>query len=120
MNRSFLAVVVMCVLFGFPARAQVPPRSPVFESIDVRVVNVDVVVTDGDGKRVLGLTKDDFELFEEKKPQSITNFSEIRLGTPARPAAEPRGDVVPASESAEPPPRRFVLFVDNYSLHPQT
>lgn len=117
MNRSLLAVVAMWSFVAFTASAQAPP---VFESIDVRVTNVDVVVTDAEGKRVHGLTKDDFELFEEKKPQSITNFSEIRLRAPARTAAEPQRDTVPTIESAESPPRRFVLFVDNDSLHPQT
>jgi hypothetical protein len=34
------------------------------ETIEVRVTNIDVVVTDKSGKRVTGLTRDDFEVFE--------------------------------------------------------
>ena len=62
------------------------------ESIEVRVVNVDVVVADRDGKPVTGLTKDDFEIFEDKKPQVITNFYEVRGGVPAETGAENGAD----------------------------
>src|SRR5262249_1682411 len=47
-------------------------------SVEVRVVNVDVVVTDKAGHRVTGLTKNDFEILEDGKPQTITNFDEER------------------------------------------
>ena len=48
------------------------------ESIEVRVTNVDVVVTDRNGNRVAGLSKDDFTLIEDGKIQPITNFYEVR------------------------------------------
>ena len=80
------------------------------ESIEVRVVNIDVVVADRDGKPVTGLTKDDFEIFEDKKPQVITNFYEVRDGVPAETGAE--------NGSAALRPRSFILFIDNRSMHP--
>ncbi len=80
------------------------------ESIEVHVVNVDVVVTDKAGKPVTGLTKDDFEILEDKKPQVITNFSEMRSGAPADAPAE--------SAPAVSRPRTFILFVDNRSMQP--
>ncbi len=80
----------------------------VTETIEVRVVSVEVIVTDAEGKRVIGLTKDDFEIFEENKPQTITNFYEVREG--ASVAAD--AAVAPA------PPRHFIFFLDNESLHP--
>src|SRR5205085_7037625 len=46
--------------------------------------------------RVHGLTRDDFEVFEEKKPQSITNFTEY------------------ASNSAQREKRTIVLFIERY------
>jgi VWFA-related protein len=92
-------------------------QAPLVETIDVRVVNVDVVVTDQKGHRITGLTKDDFELLENEKAQTITNFSEIRVAPVARTETIPAP--VTATEPAAPP-RRFVLFVDNSSLHPQT
>jgi VWFA-related protein len=89
------------------ALAQPQPQPRIIESVEVRVVNVDVVVTDKQGNRVRGLTRDDFEVYEDKRPQAITNFYEAR--DDAQPAA------------AEPPRqqhRRFAFFIDNDSLHP--
>jgi VWFA-related protein len=82
------------------------------ETIEVRVVNVDVVVTDREGKPVTGLTGDDFEIYEGKKPQAITNFYEVRGGAPVERAAET------AAAPSLARPRTFILFVDNRAMHP--
>jgi len=85
-------------------------QQPLVESIEVRVVNVDVVVTDKSGKPVSGLTANDFVILEDGKAQPITNFYEVRSG---------EGKTTTETTTAvEQKPRRFVLFVDNYSLHP--
>ena len=47
----------------------------------VRLVLVDVVVTDGKGEPVTGLHKGDFEVSEDGKPQTISSFQE-HLGAP--------------------------------------
>lgn len=44
------------------------------ETVQVHVVNVDVIVTDRKGRPVTGLTRDDFELLEDGVPVPITNF----------------------------------------------
>src|SRR6266566_6224788 len=44
--------------------------------ITTNLVQVDVVVTK-DGKQVTDLKPEDFELFEDGRPQQITNFSYI-------------------------------------------
>ncbi len=44
-------------------------------SIDVDVVNVDVIVTDNSGNEVGGLTKSNFKVFDDNVEQTITNFS---------------------------------------------
>src|SRR3982751_3934822 len=66
------------------------------ERIEVRVANIDVVVTDRSGAPVHGLTKEDFELFESGKPQTITNFSEVRAdaaeSTDVAPLAAPSNE----------------------------
>lgn len=45
------------------------------ETVDVDVVQVTAVVTDSDGRFVRGLTQGDFKVFEDNKPQRITNFA---------------------------------------------
>src|SRR5205823_5503131 len=43
--------------------------------VPVNLVNVLFTVRDKKDRMVLDLTKDDFRLFEDNKPQAITNFS---------------------------------------------
>jgi VWFA-related protein len=46
------------------------------ETVDVDLVQVTTVVTDDRGRFVAGLTKKDFTVSEDGKPQRITNFSD--------------------------------------------
>src|SRR5688572_17228697 len=50
------------------------------ETVEVKVVNVEAVVTDRDGNRVPGLSADDFTLTVDGRPVPIRYFSEIRGG----------------------------------------
>ncbi len=58
--------------------------------LNVRTVLVDVVVTDKSGHAVPGLTKDDFQVFEDGKPQTISFF-------------EPNFSTAPDANAAPPP-----------------
>ncbi len=69
MRRPVTPLIVL-LLAALPLAAQ----TPVIEKIDVNVVNVDVTVTDRAGNPVRGLTRDDFQIFEDGKPQKVTNF----------------------------------------------
>src|ERR1700733_10839030 len=60
-----------------PASQSPAPGTPTTAlSVDVKVVNLPVTVRDKKGKIVRDLTKDDFELEEDGKPQSIRYFSQ--------------------------------------------
>lgn len=84
-------------LLAVSAGAQLPRMT---ETVEVRVVSFDVVVTDRDGTHVYGLTKDDFELFENGKRQEITNLSEFTAAAHSEGAPEPA------------PARSIVIFFD--------
>ena len=56
-----------------PQKDQVPRVDSL--SIDVDLVDVDVVVTDPSGNPIGGLTKEHFKVFDENVQQTITNFS---------------------------------------------
>jgi VWFA-related protein len=59
-----------------PAPQQQQPEPPRFEfSAGVTLVSVDVVVRDGSGNIVRGLTAKDFQVSEDGKPQKIDTFS---------------------------------------------
>jgi VWFA-related protein len=98
-----------------------------FESIDVSVVNVDVYVTDKKGNRIHGLTREDFEILEDKKPMGITNFYAVQEGRPVLTAEElaapplplPPG-AVPGMPAEVPEDQRLhlVVYIDNFNLHP--
>lgn len=71
MNRFFPVIAAIVCLAG--ALAVAAPQQPVFRGIG-DAVRVFVTVTDRDGRLVTTLTKDDFEIRDEGKPQPITIF----------------------------------------------
>lgn len=138
-RAAFVATVLLLVFPGLPGAAQTDPApapaeaaapmSEFFESIDVNVVNVDVYVTDKKGNRIRGLTENDFELYEEKKPVKIANFYAVDEGlvvtpsaTPEEPAAQPAPPSVVArpAEVEVPDDQRLhlVVYVDNWNIKP--
>lgn len=51
------------------------PIGSFIDSVDVDVVNVDVVVSDRRGRRITDLTAADFEIFEDGQPVEIVHFT---------------------------------------------
>src|SRR2546430_11334438 len=92
---------------AFQPQAQM---APTVETIEVNVVEVDVVVLDAQGKPVRGLTRDDFELTVGRRKRPISNFYAIDRGT-----IDATKEVRPGSPVAR---RNYlVLFVDDLHLH---
>lgn len=109
--RRILLVVVSFALLVVPsmvAQSYGPP--PLTANIEVKVINVDVTVTDAKGHPVPGLTKNDFEVFEDGKLQKVTNFDIIENSLLKTAAASTAG---PAPVVPEQFRRKFVLLVDN-------
>jgi VWFA-related protein len=94
-----------------PGRAQ----TPTFSS-EVELVTVDAIVLDEKGQPVRGLTRDDFTLSEDGKPQDIVSF-EAFDGAEVADAAPSRASPV-ASNARAPDDRSgaFVLLVDDLSI----
>jgi VWFA-related protein len=90
----------------------------VTESIDVRVVNVDVTVT-SKGAPVRGLTRADFDVFEDGKRQTVTNFyaSDETQSSVAPTGVAARAPAAPAAPAAQPDERfrrKVLVLVDNH------
>ena len=109
----------LCAFAAVAATAQDEPGidlGRVFsEVIDVRVVNIEVVVTDRDGVRVHGLEPDDFILRLDGEERSIDYFSEILGGEQvAPPAPSAAGELVPAAPGIgeQGPSASYLVFVD--------
>lgn len=107
-TRLFSAIVI------FSAAAAFAQQQPYFQTFEVRLHNLEVLVTDANGNPVRGLSREDFIVLENGVDQNVTNFSvydsstSMRLDETQRPAV--REDEPPA------PPRRFIFFVDEMSL----
>lgn len=93
------ALLLVPVLLATLLGAQTPDPSPgpspspsptVTFGSEVEVVNVDVVVMDKKGNAVSGLTREDFVLKDEGKPQAISTFEAL---VAPEPAAAPSGAV---------------------------
>src|SRR5689334_3253240 len=132
-NRALTACLLL--LSAGSALAQNKPAQPeavdqdLGEIVNVNVVNVDVYVTDKSGKRIQGLTKDDFEIFENGKKVGITNFYAVdggkakMIGDEPVPAVQaPAKPGPPGAQTAEMLPEdqrlRLVVYIDNFNLHP--
>ena len=104
---------VLCVLAAGEAAAQ----ATLAETMEVSIVNVDVFVTDKAGRRVRGLTRDDFELLENGARKPISNFAEYSsAATAVTVTAE-----TPGAPAAVPPPvqkRTLVVFFERTRLSP--
>ena len=56
----------------------VTPKAQSFRS-RIDIVQVTVAVTDSEGRLITGLTKDDFQVFEDGNAQAITQFTDARV-----------------------------------------
>ncbi len=110
---GLIAVAIAAAVAGQPPPGALPG---VFgEVLDVRVVNLEVVVTDRQGVPVLGLGPGDFRLTVDGEEVSIDYFSEIRGGTvlAAEVAAEGVSGV-PALAPGEPVSTSYLVFIDDF------
>ena len=119
----FLALVAIVALSPQPSALSPEPLAlrqaqppPVFHT-EANYVRVDVYPTK-DGAPVPDLTKDDFEILEDKVPQKVEQFEHILI-RPAGPQ-ETRREPNTVGESREalndPQARAFVLFLDTYHV----
>ena len=84
----FFAIFVVVVLFAPSTRAQTFRGS-------VTTVEIPVTVTDSNNRLIIGLTRDDFEVFEDGDEQPVTQFSDKRTPVSV-------GEIVTAVERALP------------------
>lgn len=128
MKNLAVALAVLLLALAAPAFAQESerPRGTFGETVEVRVIDVEVVVTDREGRRVVGLTKDDFQLFLDGQEVPVAFFDEVREGSYVREppaAAPPAGEGTPAETAPAPalpaaPETRYLLFIDDYFTRP--
>lgn len=88
--------------------------------IDVRVVEVEVVVTDKKGNRATGLGAEDFRLLVDGVPTPVEYFSEVRTDALVTAEDDSSGAPEPSADNGvepavwEDPGRSYLVFLDDY------
>ncbi|HEX7180789.1 MAG TPA: VWA domain-containing protein [Thermoanaerobaculia bacterium] len=121
--RYFILLFVLAVpgLAQQPPAPAEPPDSVFGEQIEVRVVNVEVVITDKQGNRVAGLAPGDLRLRVDGKEVPIEYFTEVRGGQAIAPeAAAAEGPVrgLPSLAPGSPVGTSYLVFIDDYFAIP--
>ena len=116
MRLGWTAAVTL-LLATVPAWGQEEVLPDLFtDVIDVRVVNVEVVVTDRKGNRIRGLDPSDFELLVDGEPTPIHYFTEVDEGiareTSTNSRAEDANQAAPSLLPGEPVRTNYLVFID--------
>ncbi len=118
---ALLLLLVCCVpALAAPEKMIAPPSFT--EAVEVNVVNVDVRVTDSNGRPITGLRKRDFELFEDGKRVDVSNFAAVDSGVSREDTdtTPPAGAATAENTTATTPDDvwNLIVYVDNFNLHP--
>lgn len=129
-GRMFIVLSLCLAAWGIEgiARAQSASDLSFGDVVEVNVVNVDVHVTDRNGKPVTDLRREDFEVFEDGKRVALSNF---------QPPVERKADAADTADAAETAPAtgaaaptasggldpedllHLIVYVDNFNLRPE-
>src|SRR5512137_1379923 len=110
---SRLGAAVLALILA----AAASPQAPLQHEVTVTLKLIQVFVTGPDGKPALDLSKSDFILADNGKPQTITDFESHILSLPAAAPAQvaPAPSPAPAPTPAGPAPllsRKFIFLID--------
>lgn len=112
------------------AQTPAPTATPIVDDNDIvkistTLIQIDVTVTDNKGKQIKDLRAEDFEIYENKEKQDITNFSYVTV-LPEKTAETKKTTPNPNDKLAPPSPttklkaentrRTIALVVDDLSL----
>lgn len=128
--KNFVFTLLFFLLLSTSNFAQTPTPTPPKDDEDVvkistTLIQIDVTVTDKKGRQVKDLKAEDFEIYENKDKQNITNFSYVSV-SPEKSAEKPKQTPNPNDKLALPTPptklkaentrRTIALVVDDLSL----
>lgn len=105
-----LAVGIATTTPGASLRAQ--ERPTVSDQLEVRLVDVEVIVSDRDGEPVTGLERGDFELLIDGRPVEVDYFAAVEAGR------WPEDGALSASRRSALDRRTLAIYVDASYLEP--
>jgi len=108
-----LALTLTAAAYALSPRPALP-QQPIRAT--ARIVQVDVLVHDHDGKSVPGLTKDDFTILDDKHPQQIRFFSIVETEVlPAAAEPLPPGTFSNELDQGGVPANLTVVLLDSFN-----
>jgi VWFA-related protein len=115
-----VAVALVCAAVSLGGQQQDAelPQQPVFRG-GVNLVRVDVIVTGRNGEPVTDLTQDDFEVFEDGRPQTIEQFRLVDATGAGRedlPPVELRTRDDELFDAEREDVRVFAILLDDYHV----
>jgi VWFA-related protein len=112
-----LPLLCACMVCTVSADDRSEKTAPSFHA-ETELVTVDAVVVDTDGAPVVGLTKDDFQIAEDGRSQTVTHFEAVEL--PAAPSAAPVSPPTISSNTTSETrtARGFALIFDDVHIPP--
>ena len=118
--KTTVAVLLAALAAGLAAQDQGIPTFR--EAVEVRVMDLDVVVTDSSGRPVSDLNRDDFRVRVEGKPVPIDYFARIEEGAIHAPdlASAPPERVLAEYRKGQEAyvPRHFLIYMDVGHMSP--
>ena len=77
-RSTLLLLILPAAVFGLAAQ-QPPVRGPQLFKSGVDITGVTITVRDSDGRLVTGLSREDFDVFEDGERQNVTQFTRERV-----------------------------------------
>jgi len=115
-RRTLIAVAipVVCAVLARSQQQSPPPESPEsafrFKS-GIELINISAMVSDSSGRFVPGLQKEDFVVYEDGQPQTVTHFSAERVPVSLGIALDTSGSM--AGERIEAAQSAFARFLND-------
>jgi VWFA-related protein len=117
--RLALPVALLGSLVCWAARAPAQERPAPDFATQAEAITVDVVVLDKDGHPVSDLTRGDFTVLDDGRPQVLVGFEARALTRAAGAESEVRADSVTATNEGAPHGRRaFAFILDDLGTEP--
>lgn len=123
--KTLTLALAGAVLIPVLTSAQNEPSSLFIDRVDVNIINVEVFVTDKDGRRVTDLEAGDFEIYEDGDPVDISNFYTVAYEDKV---TETLAQDLESLQAESPRPERQVspeqqhnllIYVDHFNLRPE-
>lgn len=111
--QSITLWLLVSLISTLPALAQSDDAPAFGEIVDVRVINLEVVVTKGK-TMVPGLGSEDFQVLVDGQEVPIEFFTEVRGGVAVAAGQSAGALAVPALAPGEPVGTRYLVFVDDF------